>query len=57
MSGGERKERARELLANVGMEGDLEKMPSEISGGMQKRVGLARALALVLLCYKLNNLM
>lgn len=36
----------RELLANVGMEKDLEKMPSEISGGMQRRVGLARALAL-----------
>jgi phospholipid/cholesterol/gamma-HCH transport system ATP-binding protein len=28
------------------MEGDIEKMPSDISGGMQKRVGLARALAL-----------
>jgi phospholipid/cholesterol/gamma-HCH transport system ATP-binding protein len=28
------------------MEGDLNKMPSDISGGMQKRVGLARALAL-----------
>jgi phospholipid/cholesterol/gamma-HCH transport system ATP-binding protein len=42
----ERKERVRELLANVGMERDLEKMPGEISGGMQKRVGLARALAL-----------
>jgi phospholipid/cholesterol/gamma-HCH transport system ATP-binding protein len=34
------------LLAEVGMEGDLDKMPSDISGGMQKRVGLARALAL-----------
>jgi phospholipid/cholesterol/gamma-HCH transport system ATP-binding protein len=35
-----------QLLAEVGMEGHLEKMPSDISGGMQKRVGLARALAL-----------
>jgi len=42
----ERKKRARELLASVGMEKDLDKLPSEISGGMQKRVGLARALAL-----------
>ena len=28
------------------MERDLEKMPADISGGMKKRVGLARALAL-----------
>jgi len=46
LSDEERKERARELLAGVGMDRDLEKLPSEISGGMQKRVGLARALAL-----------
>ena len=42
----ERRERVRALLASVGMERDLTKMPSDISGGMQKRVGLARALAL-----------
>jgi phospholipid/cholesterol/gamma-HCH transport system ATP-binding protein len=42
----ERKSRARELRGSVGMERDGEKMPSQISGGMQKRVALARALAL-----------
>jgi len=42
----EQKQRAHELLESVGMKADLEKLPSEISGGMQKRVGLARALAL-----------
>jgi phospholipid/cholesterol/gamma-HCH transport system ATP-binding protein len=42
----EKRDRVRALLAEVGMEGDLDKMPSDISGGMQKRVGLARALAL-----------
>ena len=46
MSKSERSDRVRQLLAEVGMEGDLDKMPSDISGGMQKRVGLARALAL-----------
>jgi len=33
-------------LRRVGLEGIQNKMPSEISGGMRKRVGLARALAL-----------
>ena len=42
----ERRKLTRELLGSVGMEHDVDKMPSEISGGMQKRVGLARALAL-----------
>ncbi len=46
LSDGERREKVRSLLASVGMEHDLTKMPSDISGGMQKRVGLARALAL-----------
>lgn len=42
----EQKQRARELLSSLGMDKDLDKLPSQISGGMQKRVGLARALAL-----------
>jgi phospholipid/cholesterol/gamma-HCH transport system ATP-binding protein len=46
LSDAERREKARDLLGNLGMEKDLTKMPSDISGGMQKRVGLARALAL-----------
>ena len=46
MSRSEQSNRVKELLAEVGMESGLEKMPSDISGGMQKRVGLARALAL-----------
>ena len=46
MSRSERSYRVKQLLAEVGMEGNLDKMPSNISGGMQKRVGLARALAL-----------
>jgi phospholipid/cholesterol/gamma-HCH transport system ATP-binding protein len=46
MPASERGDRVRELLSSVGMEHDLNKMPSDISGGMQKRVGLARALAL-----------
>jgi phospholipid/cholesterol/gamma-HCH transport system ATP-binding protein len=46
ISRSERGDRVKRLLAEVGMEGDFGKMPSDISGGMQKRVGLARALAL-----------
>lgn len=36
--------RVREKLKLVGLEADIEKYPSEISGGMRKRVGLARAI-------------
>ena len=46
MSKSERGDLVRQLLVEVGMGDSMEKMPSDISGGMQKRVGLARALAL-----------
>jgi phospholipid/cholesterol/gamma-HCH transport system ATP-binding protein len=46
MSVAEQKARVHELLSRVGMEEAGEKKPAEISGGMRKRVGLARALAL-----------
>lgn len=47
ISEAEQKTRVRKLLSDVGMkDDDLDKMPSQISGGMKKRVGLARALAL-----------
>lgn len=38
--------RALELLESVGLRAAAERFPSEISGGMQKRLGIARALAL-----------
>jgi phospholipid/cholesterol/gamma-HCH transport system ATP-binding protein len=38
--------RVRKLLSQVGMEGSERLYPAELSGGMKKRVGLARALAL-----------
>jgi phospholipid/cholesterol/gamma-HCH transport system ATP-binding protein len=38
--------RAREKLAQVGLEAAYDQMPGELSGGMRKRAGLARAMAL-----------
>ena len=46
MAPGDRQRHARELLAGVGLEKDFAKTPSQLSGGMQKRAALARALAL-----------
>jgi len=46
MSGDEVRERATQKLAAVGLENDYDKMPADLSGGMKKRAGLARAMAL-----------
>lgn len=34
----------KEALQNVGLEGAIDQLPAELSGGMRKRIGLARAL-------------
>ena len=41
----ERRQRAQSWLNRVGLEGWGDSLPSELSGGMQQRVGLARAFA------------
>ena len=39
-------DRAREKLSAVGLEREYDRMPAALSGGMRKRAGLARAMAL-----------
>jgi phospholipid/cholesterol/gamma-HCH transport system ATP-binding protein len=46
LNDGEIREIVAGRLSAVGLKGIEEKMPSELSGGMKKRVGLARAIAL-----------
>ncbi len=42
----EKDHRVNDCLARVNLSGDNKKFPSEISGGMQKRVGIARSIVL-----------
>lgn len=42
----EKNKLVEEALKNVGLEDTIDKMPSELSGGMRKRLGLARTLIL-----------
>ncbi|MFO7178710.1 MAG: ABC transporter ATP-binding protein [Pseudomonadota bacterium] len=42
----ERKRRTERVLERVGLAGAFDKLPRELSSGMQQRVGIARALAL-----------
>ncbi len=46
MSEAERKDRVNFCLEQVNLEGINNKFPAEISGGMKKRVGIARAISL-----------
>src|SRR5688572_13950241 len=39
------RDKAKDLIKRVGLEGFEKRLPKELSGGMQQRVGLARALA------------
>lgn len=43
---GEVEQRARELIAKMGLEGCEDKVPCQLSGGQQQRVSIARALAM-----------
>jgi putative ABC transport system ATP-binding protein len=45
LSGAEGQARARDALAGVGMQGEMDSYPDQLSGGQRQRVGVARALA------------
>jgi phospholipid/cholesterol/gamma-HCH transport system ATP-binding protein len=45
LSGAQVRERVEECLRMVRLEGTGDKMPAELSGGMRRRVGFARAIA------------
>jgi len=44
LTAAERDDKIQEVLENVGLPDVLEKMPSELSGGMRKRISLARTI-------------
>jgi len=46
LSNEEVEEQIKDILESVGLAEDIDKMPSELSGGMRKRIGLARTLIL-----------
>ena len=45
LSGQRDTSRAKEVLRLVGLEGEIDRFPSEISGGQQQRVAIARSIA------------